>query len=365
MPGLRARDRLVVQAEAGQAAGTEVLDEDVRALRQRVRHGLIPLVGQVEGDRPLVAVDRQVVRAVVAAAGRHPLPGVVTGRALDLDDVGPEVAEHHGGVRAGQDPGEVGDHDAGQRSLRSVGPPGLPFPGCWVRRARASSRCCVLSPRPATAPACRYTDTCPPICLSARARCQVPGAGRPARAGDLGVRPGLPQRPVRRDLPRRADQPRQVLVDQRGDARLGGVHGHVHRGAHLAVAVAHRHRHRADPGRQLLVGERPAARPDRAQLVLDAGPVAGRCGGQAGTAGLGQRRGEGRRVQRGQQDLALGRLQRGEPGADDHPERDDLRNRDPGHVDDVGPVELGHRRGLPGLADEVLQVRAGHVPQAE
>ena len=37
-------------------------------------------------------------------------------RALDLDHLGAEVGEQHGGVGAGEDPGEVGDQQAGQRA---------------------------------------------------------------------------------------------------------------------------------------------------------------------------------------------------------------------------------------------------------
>jgi hypothetical protein len=40
---------------------------------------------------------------------------------LDLDDVGPEVGEHHRAVRAGEHPGQVDDADAGERELAGIG----------------------------------------------------------------------------------------------------------------------------------------------------------------------------------------------------------------------------------------------------
>ena len=56
----------------------------------------------------------------VASTGGTQVPGVVAGGALDLDDVGAEVGEHHRRVRAGEHPGEVGHPDAGQRAGCSV-----------------------------------------------------------------------------------------------------------------------------------------------------------------------------------------------------------------------------------------------------
>ena len=77
-----------------------------------MRDRQIVRVGEVEHDRALVAVDGQVVGADIAAGRRHPVPGVVAGRALDLDHVGAEVGQQHRAVRPGEHAGEVGDHDA-------------------------------------------------------------------------------------------------------------------------------------------------------------------------------------------------------------------------------------------------------------
>ena len=70
--------------------------------------------------RALVAVEAQVVRALALAPGRPPGARVVAAvRALDLHDVGAEVAEQHRGERPGEHAREVGDEDAVQRRHRA------------------------------------------------------------------------------------------------------------------------------------------------------------------------------------------------------------------------------------------------------
>ena len=75
-------------------------------------------------------------------------------------------------------------------------------------------------------------------------------------------------------------------------------------------------------------------------------------GGQPGPAGERERLGEPRGGQRRQQDLALRGGRGREERAHLDPQRDDLGHRDSRDVDDVRPVELGHRRGLAGAGDE-------------
>src|ERR671910_486992 len=53
--------RVAVQAPAGHQPGAEGLHQHVGAQRQRARELAVALVGQVERDRALVAVDGQVV----------------------------------------------------------------------------------------------------------------------------------------------------------------------------------------------------------------------------------------------------------------------------------------------------------------
>ena len=112
-----ARLQLVVaEARADQRARPEVLDEHVRVLDQRVELGEIGLVLDVERDRPLVAVERgevageHVIRAARALVQRRPAAHAVAAvGALDLDDVGAEIGEHHSGERPGGDLREFED----------------------------------------------------------------------------------------------------------------------------------------------------------------------------------------------------------------------------------------------------------------
>src|SRR6202007_1970055 len=84
----------LAEPEALHRAGAEVLDQDVRALRQRPRQlEVLPRV-QVEHDAALVAVDRLEVRGgAVRRPRRPPGAGVVALRALDLDRGSADIAE--------------------------------------------------------------------------------------------------------------------------------------------------------------------------------------------------------------------------------------------------------------------------------
>src|SRR5205823_2590063 len=61
----------------------------------------------------LAAVDAEIAPPLVRCDGRGVAPGVAT-RALDLDDVGAHVCEHHRAVGAGDVLGEVDDGSAGE-----------------------------------------------------------------------------------------------------------------------------------------------------------------------------------------------------------------------------------------------------------
>lgn len=110
------------EAQAVQHTGPEVLEQDVGPAHHLLE-GLPALVGlQVQRDRPLVAIRRQEVGGFAFGVlglneGRPPGPGVVpTLGALHLDDVGAEVAQHHGRVRTGERPRQIDDHGAAQRT---------------------------------------------------------------------------------------------------------------------------------------------------------------------------------------------------------------------------------------------------------
>jgi hypothetical protein len=110
------------EAQSVQHTGPEVLEQDVGPAHHLLER-LPALVGlQVQRDRPLVAIRRQEVGGFAFGVlgldeGRPPGPGVVpTLGALHLDDVGTEVAQHHGRVGAGERPRQIDDHGAGQRA---------------------------------------------------------------------------------------------------------------------------------------------------------------------------------------------------------------------------------------------------------
>ena len=107
------RDVVVAQAEALHGAGLEVVDHDVGPGGQGGGPPLVLGVLQVPADRLLVAVHGLEVGGARRRAGRGPAAGVVAALGvLHLDDARPEVRQRHGGERAGEDAGEVGDEDA-------------------------------------------------------------------------------------------------------------------------------------------------------------------------------------------------------------------------------------------------------------
>ena len=104
-PGIGLRERPGVQAEGLELAGVVVEQGDVGARDEgpRLRH---PGLGsQVQSEQVLVAVPGQVTGMIL-----HP----VALRRLDLDDVGLEVPQQHGGHGPGQPLGEVDDAHAGE-----------------------------------------------------------------------------------------------------------------------------------------------------------------------------------------------------------------------------------------------------------
>ena len=106
----------VVEAELGEAARLEVLDRDVGATQQLACQLDVVRVVEVEHDRLLVAVDREVVRRDAVVLGRAPGPCLVAGRALDLDHGGAHVGQQHRAVRPGQHPRQVGDDQSIERA---------------------------------------------------------------------------------------------------------------------------------------------------------------------------------------------------------------------------------------------------------
>ena len=350
--GCAAATVVVVEPEAGQPAGPEVLDQRRRrgAASSRRERDVVGVL-EVERDRALVAVDAEVVGRDAVAHRRHPGAGVVAGRALDLDHLGAEVGEQHRGVGPGEDPGEVGDQQpaAGRRTLRRrpVGPSSV-----------ASAR---IGPAP-TPPRSlvRHPDGCPRPSSAATYGCQPavwatgpPGSGRSRRS------------------------PRRPPAAAAADARPVSVSTEVSAACTVTFiaattrpgAVPQRRRDRPDPGRQLprRSAPSPCARTSRSSSVeLRA---VRRVPGGARRTGYGSARtaSSSSAGSAGEQHLA----QRGLDGAGNlvpmlDPQRDDLRHGDPRDVDDVGPVELGDRASTRRCAPTSRSmVRPGHVPQPE
>jgi hypothetical protein len=112
----------VVAAEALGDAVAEVFEHDV-ALRGEVEEHRAPVgVREVEGHRAFVAVDGEEVHALAAAEVRaHRTNVVAHAGALDLDHLGPEVAQDHRAEGPGQHAGEVEHADAAEHVEHGVG----------------------------------------------------------------------------------------------------------------------------------------------------------------------------------------------------------------------------------------------------
>jgi hypothetical protein len=105
------------EAEAGGGVGEEVLEQDVGPGDEVVKEGAPFGPGEVQGEAALVAVAGEVVSAgAVGKERRAPGAGLVAGAgALELEDVGAEVAEHLPAERPGEDAGGVEDAHPGER----------------------------------------------------------------------------------------------------------------------------------------------------------------------------------------------------------------------------------------------------------
>ena len=106
--------------EAVEDSAAQVLHQAVGGLDQLQEHLPVLVGGEVEHDGALVAVavgeTAAVEPFVVLGQERRGEAGQLALRRLDLDDVGPEVGQHHRRVRPGCGMGHVDDADADQRS---------------------------------------------------------------------------------------------------------------------------------------------------------------------------------------------------------------------------------------------------------
>ena len=114
---IRGHERLGVEVPLLEAAGPEVLDEDVALERQLPHHGLVRRVMQVRDDRPLAAGLHEMPQRVALVPAHAPAPQRVAGSGLlDLDDIRPEVGQHPPGERPGDERAELEDAEVRQRS---------------------------------------------------------------------------------------------------------------------------------------------------------------------------------------------------------------------------------------------------------
>lgn len=145
--GVVHRQLLVDHPEAGRHRRTPVADEDVGGVEQRAQGG--PGLGglQVEGDAalPPIGVDKH--RSDAGLAAPEAAHRVALGRRLHLDDLRPEVAQHHGGERPADETAQLDDTDALERSAARL-------TGLLTIRHRSSPR-----PRPGCNTVCRWA-TC-------------------------------------------------------------------------------------------------------------------------------------------------------------------------------------------------------------
>ena len=147
---VRLPQRLVPQSERVEGAGAEALDRHVAVLGEP-QHRLAPaLRAQVDGDRALVGVEVQEQRRalgarLVAEERRHQPRRIALAGPLDLDHVGPVVAEHARAVRPGDVPAEVEHAHVGERQVhhRSLLRPAAAIiarPRSCARRPRRGGR---------------------------------------------------------------------------------------------------------------------------------------------------------------------------------------------------------------------------------
>ena len=103
-PGVGRAELLVTEPQALHRANAKVLDHDIGGQDQRPRVSLALLALEIERHTFLVAVDRAKGRRILHAAPTT--ERVAPGWLLDLDNVGPHVAQQHAGIRPGDIIGE-------------------------------------------------------------------------------------------------------------------------------------------------------------------------------------------------------------------------------------------------------------------
>ena len=115
-PGIAGPEHVAAEAEPLHRAGPEVLHEHVGPIDERQKRLPIDRILQIEREALLAAIDAGEVAALAARQEGAVLPGVVAAVGpLDLHHLRAQVSQDHGAERAGQDPREVENSDAGKR----------------------------------------------------------------------------------------------------------------------------------------------------------------------------------------------------------------------------------------------------------
>jgi hypothetical protein len=105
------------KAEPIESPGREIFEQDVRAAREDLDRAAAILGREVQHDRFLVPIDREVVGRLSGwvEGGTPPAGRVASRRMLDLQDPGPQVPEHHRAVGSGEHAREIEHERAGER----------------------------------------------------------------------------------------------------------------------------------------------------------------------------------------------------------------------------------------------------------
>ena len=121
-PGVALPEGLVAKAEPLHRARPEIFHHNVGLCGQLDEE--LPTVGllEVEGQAFLAPIEGDEVGAWPSYEGPHFAGLVTAGRLLHLDDIGPEVGEHHCGIGARQNAGTVEHPDTAQSSFHSYRP---------------------------------------------------------------------------------------------------------------------------------------------------------------------------------------------------------------------------------------------------
>jgi hypothetical protein len=116
--GVASGHGVVAEAEPVELPGAVGLHDDVRPGDEPLEHLRCPVVAQVQGDRPLAPVERDV--GGVEAAAVPAAEAVTVAGCLHLHDVRAEVGEEQGAVGTGGEAGQVQDPYAGEGTGHSA-----------------------------------------------------------------------------------------------------------------------------------------------------------------------------------------------------------------------------------------------------